>query len=117
MAIAGECVGHAVPCIMGGNTFLILEELLATGTSYLVCNPETDQGAFVARVGQTHPGVKVRVNMISSIVVSADRERIYREIDRILALTAGQSNCLLGTGALPYETPFENIRIIKEYIA
>ena len=44
-------------------------------------------------------------------------ERIYREIDCVLALTAGHKNCLLGTGALPLETPPENVRLIREYVS
>jgi uroporphyrinogen decarboxylase len=117
LAIAAECVGRPVPCIMGGNTYPILEDLLSTGTSYLVCNVETNQRAFVEAVYRTHAHVKVRVNMDPGIVACHEPSRIYREIDRILALAGGRTNCLLGTGALPLETPPQNIRLIKEYIA
>jgi uroporphyrinogen decarboxylase len=117
MELAAASVGHPVPCIMGGNTYPILNELLSTGTSYLVSNVETNQPAFVESVGRTHPHVKVRVNMNPGIVACSDPERIYREIDRVLAFAGGQSNCLLGTGALPLETPPENIRLIKDYLA
>ncbi len=116
MALAAESVGHPVPCIMGGNTYPILNELLSTGTSYLVSNVETNQPAFVESVGRTHPHVKVRVNMNPGIVACPDPERIYREIDRVLAFAGGRPNCLLGTGALPLETPPENIRLIKSYL-
>ena len=117
MQVAAECVGHPVPCIMGGDTYRILDDLLATGTSYVVCNVETDQAAFVERVGRTHPHVKVRVNMDAGIVACPEPPRIYREIDRILGIAAGRSNCLMGTGCLPIETPPENIRLIREYLA
>lgn len=117
LAIAAECVGHPVPCIMGGNTYPILEDLLSTGTGYLVCNVETNQAAFVETVYRTHGHVKVRVNMDPGIVACREPDRIHREIDRILALVGGRTNCLLGTGALPLETPPENVRLIKEYIA
>jgi hypothetical protein len=40
---------------MGGNTYPILDELLSTGTSYLVSNVETNQTAFVESVARTHP--------------------------------------------------------------
>jgi len=116
MAVAAECVGHPVPCIMGGNTYPILDDILATGTSYVVCNVETDQAAFVKQVGKTHPQVKVRVNMDAGIVACDNPERIYREIDRILAIAAGRDNCLMGTGCLPLETPPENIRLIRDYL-
>ena len=117
LEIAADSVGHAVPCIMGGNTYPILNDLLSTGTSYLVSNVETNQRAFVEAVSRTHPHVKVRVNMNPGIVACPEPERIYREIDRVLAFAGGRPNCLLGTGALPLETPPENIRLIKNYLA
>jgi hypothetical protein len=55
--------------------------------------------------------------MNPGIVACSDPERIYREIDRVLAFAGGQPNCLLGTGALPLETPPESIRLIKDYPA
>lgn len=117
MGIAAECVGHPVPCIMGGDTYRILDDILSTGTSYLVSNVETDQASFVKRIAQTHPHVRVRVNMDPNIVSCTDPQRIYREIDRILGIAAWHPTCLLGTGALPYETPPENVRLIREYVA
>ena len=117
LKLAAAIVGHPVPCIMGGNTYPILDDLLSTGTSYLVSNVETNQPAFVELVARTHPHVKVRVNMNPGIVACNDPERIYREIDRVLAFAGGRPNCLLGTGALPLETPPANIRIIKAYLA
>ena len=117
LTIAADCVGHPVPCIMGGNTFPIVNDILTTGTDFLVANVETDQQAFVAHVARTRPHVRVRVNMDSGVVASHEPARIRREIDRILDFVGGRSNCLLGTGALPLETPPENIRLIREYVA
>jgi uroporphyrinogen decarboxylase len=114
LGIAAECVGHPVPCIMGGNTFPILDDLLSTGTRFLICNVETDQRAFVERLAQT--AVTVRVNMNPGMVACTDRERIRREVDRILAFAGGQPRCVLGTGALPFETPLENIRFIRDLV-
>lgn len=117
LQLAAACVGHAVPCIMGGNTFPILDELLSTGTNFLVCNVETNQAAFVERVGRTHPHVKVRVNLDPGIVTSREPERIHRAIDRLLAIVGDRTNCVMGSGALPLETPPGNIRLIREYLA
>jgi uroporphyrinogen decarboxylase len=112
-----EIAGHAVPCIMGGNTFKILDDILSTGTSYVVTNVETDQQAFVDRLCATHPHVNVRINMDPGIVACHDPGIIYREVDRILGIAKGRKNCLMGTGCLPLETPPENVRIIREYLA
>lgn len=84
LQVATECVGHPVPCIMGGNTYPILEDLLSTGTNYLACNVETNQAAFVAQVSRTHPHVKIRVNLDPVVVACNEPERIYRGIDRVL---------------------------------
>jgi hypothetical protein len=117
LAVAEGIVGHPVPCIMGGDTIHILDDLLGTGTGFLVCNAETDQGAFVSRVGATHPRVRVRVNLDPVIVAGSDREAIGREVDRVLGITAGHPNCLMGTGCLPLETPPENVYWIRDYLA
>jgi len=100
LEIAASCIGHPVPCIMGGDTFRILDDILSTGTSYLVSNVETDQAGFVRRIAATHPHVRVRVNMDPNTVVCRNPQRIYAEIDRILAIAAWHPSCLLGTARL-----------------
>ncbi len=115
--IAENITGHPVPCIMGGDTVPILDDILSTGTGFVVCNVETNQKTFVEKTKTTHPHVKVRVNMDPGIVACNEPERIYREVERILEITAGHPNCLMGTGCLPYETPVGNIRLIQEYIS
>jgi uroporphyrinogen-III decarboxylase len=117
LAVAAECTGHPVPCIMGGNTFPILDDILSTGTDYLACNVETDQAAFVERVSRTHPHIKLRVNLDPCVVACREPERICRGIDQVLSIVGGRPNCVMGTGAMPFETPFENVRLIREYIA
>jgi len=116
MALAEEVLGHPVPCVIGGDTEPILNDILSTGTSYVICPAETDQAAFVAR-SASHPDVKVRINLAPHTVAHGGRETILREVDRILALAASRPNCLLGTGALPYETPPENVKLIRDYVA
>jgi hypothetical protein len=61
--------------------------------------------------------VKIRVNLDPGVVACDDPKRLYRGIDRVLEIAAGRANCVMGTGALPYETPPENIRLIREYLA
>ena len=117
VAVAESQVRHPLPCIMGGDTFKIFDELMSTGTNFVVINPETNQAAFVARLRAEFPNVRVRVNMQPHIVICNDRAAIYREVDRILALADGYPNCVLGTGALPYEAPPENVHLIREYVA
>lgn len=116
LEVTREITGTASPYILGGDTVKILDDLLATGTSYVVCNVETDQKKFVDRLCATHPHVSVRINMDPRIVACRDPGRIFGEVDRILAIAAGRPNCLMGTGCLPLKTPPENIRLIRDYL-
>lgn len=77
--IAAEGLGHPVPCILGGNTDPVLDDLLSTGTNHLVCNVETNQAALVEAVTR--------------------------------------ARCVMGTGALPLETPIETIQRIRDHLA
>lgn len=112
---AAEVVGHPVPCVIGGDTLPILPQLLATGTGYVICPVETDQAAFMAAM-RAHPRVTVRVNMSPAIVAAGTWEQIRSEVERVLALAADRARVCLGTGALPYETPPENVVRIAAYI-
>ncbi|MFQ6043363.1 MAG: hypothetical protein ACE5PV_21125 [Candidatus Poribacteria bacterium] len=47
---ASEVAGHAAPCIIGGDTEPILDDIFDTGTSYVICPAETDQEAFMAKI-------------------------------------------------------------------
>ena len=111
----GQVVGHPVPCIIGGDTEPILDNILSTGTGYVICPAETDQTAFMRRFGDRRD-VKVRINLNPGIVANGSKEEITADVDRILELADSRPNILLGTGAVPYETPPENILLIKEYV-
>jgi uroporphyrinogen decarboxylase len=117
LEVAANCLGHPVPCIMGGNTFPILDDILSTGTNYVACNVETDQRAFVEAVARLRPQVAMRVNLDPGVVAGRSSERIYRAIDHVLNIVGGRPQCVMGTGALPLETPPENVRLIREYAA
>ena len=116
MTRVGEVAGHAVPCIIGGDTEPILNDILDTGTGYVICPAETNQAAFMAKIPQKSR-VQVRINLNASTVAYGSKAEIAAEVDRILALAKGRSNVLLGTGAAPYETPPENILFIKDYVS
>jgi len=117
MEQVAEVVSHPVPCIIGGDTEPILDEILSTGTGYIICpaQTETDQTAFMEKFGD-RADVKVRINLTPNIVAKGSRKAILEEVDRILELSGGRPNILLGTGAVPYETPKENILLIEEYV-
>lgn len=109
-----KILGRPAPCIIGGDTTLIIDSMLETGTDFLICPSEANRVLFLEQM-KSHPGINIRVNMKPEIYVRGNAEDISGEIDGILMLASGRKNILLGTGAIPYETPVENILFIKRY--
>ena len=108
-------LGHPAPCIIGGDTTPILDAILETGTGYVVAPWETDQAAFMKKVWDKTE-VRVRVNMDVEVIPRGPWERIRADADRASGLVRGRPNVCLGTGALPYETPPENVLRLREYV-
>jgi uroporphyrinogen decarboxylase len=113
---AAGAPGGGVPCIIGGDTAPVLEEILSTGTRCVICPSETDQAAFMAGLRE-RTGVRVRINMDPGIIASGDAARIAGEVDRVRALAAGRANTCLGTGVLPYETPPGAVETVRRILA
>ncbi len=110
-----EIIGRPVPCVIGGNTSDIVEAMLETGTSYLICPFETNQIAFLEKV-KHRTDIQIRINCDLRIIASGTREQIRKEADRVMELCRNRENSCLGTGALPYETPPENVLYIMDYV-
>lgn len=108
-----QIAGHPVPCIIGGDTTPILEAILESGTGAVICPVETDQEAFMKKIWD-RTDVRVRVNTSAEVMVRGTRDELRAEFARIVRLTTGRENVCLGTGALPYETPPENVLWLKE---
>jgi len=108
-------VGHPVPCIMGGDTLPILDDILQTGTGYVCCPAKTNQQKFMEKM-RAHPNVTVRINMDARAITSKNFEDVEKEVDRVIALTDNRSNVCIGTGCLPFEAEPEVVLKTKEYI-
>ncbi|MDR0869599.1 MAG: hypothetical protein LBN39_02285 [Planctomycetaceae bacterium] len=108
-------IGRPIPCIIGGNTVSIVELMLETGTSYLVCPVETNQPAFLEKV-KDRLDVQIRINCDHRIISRGTQDEIRQEADRVIALCRSRPNSVLGTGALPYEAVPENVLYIRNYV-
>jgi uroporphyrinogen-III decarboxylase len=108
-------VGHPVPCIMGGDTLPILDDILSTGTGYVCCPAKTNQLKFVEKL-RDHPKVTVRINMDARAITSKNFEDAEKEVDRVLALADNRPNVCIGTGCLPFEAEPEVVLKVKERI-
>jgi len=114
-AAGSQVLGRRAPCILGGNAEPVLDALLETDPPYVICPSETDQAAFMARIA-ARPEVMVRVNMNPAIVAAGSPADIRHEVNRVVALALGRTRVCLGSGVLPYETPPENVDLIREYL-
>ena len=110
-----QVMGHPVPCVIGGDTEPILDAMLETGSTFLVCPFETDQEAFMRKIWN-RTDVRIRVNMDLEIIARGSWDQIRAEADRVIGLVQGRENICLGTGALPYETPPENVLRLMDYV-
>jgi uroporphyrinogen decarboxylase len=108
-------IGRPVPCVIGGNTAPIVDSMLETGTSYLICPFETNQIAFLEKV-KNCLDIQIRINCDLRIISSGTREEIRKEADRVIALCRTRQNVCLGTGALPYEAVVENVLYVMDYV-
>jgi len=115
MQKTAEVVGHPVPCIMGGDTLPILDDILQTGTGYVCCPAKTNQRKFMEKM-RAHPEVIVRINMDARAITSKNFRDVEKEVDRVIALTDNRSNVCIGTGCLPFEAEPEVVLKTKEYI-
>ncbi len=111
----GDVVQHPVACIIGGNTEPILDMMVETGSGYLICPFETDQPKFLSKIWD-RTDIRLRVNGDLRVIAGGTWEEIKADADRLMALVKGRPNVCLGTGALPYETPPENVLRLMEYV-
>ena len=108
--------GAPASFIMGGDTSLIVDAMLETGSGYLCCPAESDQQTFMRKM-KPHPEVAVRINMDPRSMVAGDTESIQNEVDRVLRLAQNRAHVCIGTGVLPYEVEPDVVLWTRELIS
>jgi uroporphyrinogen decarboxylase len=104
----------AVPLVIGGDTTLILDDILETGTTLLVADYNADIEAFVKKASKAD--LLLRGNIDPKLVQKGTEKEIIHELKRILNRVNGYPKFVLGTGVIPYDTPTENLLVIKKYL-
>jgi hypothetical protein len=107
---------EAPPLILGGNTAGILEDLLTTGTEYVICPAETDRELFM-EIMRRHPSVTVRLNTPARLFATNDREALRAELVSLAKLAGGRPATVLGSGVLPYDADPSLVRFAVECAA
>ncbi len=116
MAGVRKLMNEAPPLILGGNTVSILEDLLSTGTDYVICPAETDRGAFM-EIMKKYPQVTVRMNTPARLFASNDREPLRADLECMAKLAGGRPATVLGSGVLPYDADPSMVRFAQEFSA
>jgi uroporphyrinogen decarboxylase len=116
--IAGvrSLTNESPPLILGGDTTGILEDLLMTGTEYVICPAETDRETFM-EIMQNYPSVTVRLNTPARLFASDDREALRTELVHLVKLAGGRPATVLGSGVLPYDADPSMVRFAQEFSA
>jgi uroporphyrinogen decarboxylase len=116
--IAGvkSLTNESPPLILGGDTVGILEDLVETGTEYVICPAETDREAFM-EVMKKYLSVTVRMNTPARLFASDDREALRAELEYLAKLAGGRPATVLGSGVLPYDADPSMVMFAQELAA
>ncbi len=101
-----------LPLIIGGNTTPILEALIATGATQLLCDLEGDREAFMKRCLEKK--LPMRVNVDPRLLHTGPVDRIQDFALTILNTCWDHPGFILGTGVVAYDCPKEHILAVRE---
>jgi len=101
-----------VPYIMGGDTSVLLEEILETGTNNVLCDYKADLTSFIERL--RNKPVLLRANLDPLFLVSRPEKEIRDKISEVLARGLRHPRFLMGTGILPYDILPEKVIAVRE---
>lgn len=100
------------PLIIGGDTTPILDDLIRTGASQLLCDAGSDLGTFRERCRRERRAL--RANVDARLVHRGTPEEIRAEGLRILNAAGSGSGFLLGCGVVAYDCDPANVLALRE---
>ncbi len=100
-----------IPLIIGGDTTPILEDLIATGATQLLCDFEGDRSAFMT-ASRAH-AIPFRVNVDPRLLHLGPVEEIQAFTMDILSQCWDHPGFILGTGVAAYDCPPEHIQAVR----
>jgi uroporphyrinogen decarboxylase len=101
-----------VPYIMGGDTAILLDLILETGTNNLLCDFKADLETFVSRL--RGKDVLLRINLDPRFLLASPLDAIEARIRAVVAAGRRHPGIMLGTGILPYDFPSEKVISVRE---
>jgi uroporphyrinogen decarboxylase len=107
-----EVGARHLPLIIGGDTTPILDDLLRSGATQLLCDAGSDLEAFKRRCREERRAFRVSVD--ARLVHRGTPAEIRAEARRLLEATRDQPGLLFGCGVVAYDTPVENVLALRQ---
>lgn len=104
-----------IALIIGGNTVSVLDDLLTSGATQLLCDAPCDLVKFRDRCAAA--GMAFRANVDARLIHSGPVEAIAQRAREILAVCGETSGFLLGCGVVAYDTPPAHVLAIREALS
>jgi len=102
------------PLVIGGDTSLIVDDILSTGTTLLVSDYNAPLTLY-AEKAKNHD-VTLRANIDPKKVWSGDWDHIRSRINDIRSMVTIHPKTIIGTGVMPYDTNPGHVLHVKEII-
>lgn len=103
-----------VPYIMGGDTWRLLDLILATGANNILCDFKADLASFVDRLSGK-PAL-LRANIDPRFLLAASSDEIRTRTREFLAVGRRHPGFLLGTGILPYDIDPAKVVAVRDFL-
>jgi uroporphyrinogen decarboxylase len=101
-----------VPYIIGGDTTILLDEILATGTNNILCDFRADLDVFIDRLSGRD--ILLRRNLDPRFLLEASAPEIRAAVRGLLAAGRRHPGFILGTGILPYDLPPGKVTAVRD---
>ncbi len=108
----GAAGARQTPLIVGGDTTPVLEDLLRTGATQLLCDAGSDLGLFRKRCREERRALRVSVD--ARLVHTGRPDEIRAEALRVLREAGREPGLLFGCGVVAYDCDPANVVALRE---
>jgi uroporphyrinogen-III decarboxylase len=103
------------PLILGGNSYLLLDNLINTGANSFLLDYNVND-SIREKTLMKYENSAFRINIDPSLICNGNQLSISEYLQYFLKRFGKYKNIILGTGILPYNTPLENLKQINQSI-
>lgn len=103
-----------VPLVIGGDTSIILDDIIRTGTSMLIADYMVNMDIYIEKASNNN--LVIRGNIDPKEVELGTKDDVINLVRNMLKKAGGYPKFILGTGVIPYSAPVENIIAITNYL-